>query len=279
MYNGIMDFLEKIGLSEELFVSSFWSFVPNLAAAALTAVLMVVFYSLTARVIKAGLLRTAMQPSLVEITVHSLYKWTVVIFGIILVLSQLGVDVTAAIAGVGVAGIAIGFAAKETLANVMSGFGIFIDHLYKRGDWVEIAGKYGQVKEITLRTTKIRTLDNIFIILPNAEVTMNPVVNYSEEGMVRITVPVGIAYKESIDDARRVIIEAVGTIDGVRAQPEPQVVVDELGDSSVNLLVRIWVDDPGSDKYFRFALTEATKKALDTAGIEIPFPQRVVYQK
>lgn len=273
-----MEFLAKIGLSKELFVSSFWSFVPNLAAAALTAILMVVFYSLTARVIKAGLLRTAMQPSLVEITVNSLYKWTVVIFGIILVLSQLGVDVTAAIAGVGVAGIAIGFAAKETLANIMSGFGIFIDHLYRRGDWVEIAGKYGQVKEITLRTTKIRTLDNIFIILPNAEVTMNPVVNYSEEGMVRITIPVGIAYKESIDNARQVITEAISSIEGVRTEPVPQVVVDELGDSSINLLVRVWVDDPGSDKHFRFALTEATKKALDATGIEIPFPQRVVHQ-
>ena len=196
------------------------------------------------------------------------------IVGGIVVLAQVGVNVTAAIAGVGVVGIAIGFAAKETLSNILSGFGIFIDHLYKRGDWVTIADKYGQVKEITLRTTKIRTLDNIFVIVPNAQVTQNPVTNYSEEGMVRISVAVGIAYRESIDEARTALLAGVAKIDGVRTEPAPAVVVDELGESSVNLKVRMWVDDAESDPFYRFTLTEACKKALDEAGISIPFPQR-----
>ena len=101
--------------------------------------------------------------------------------------------------------------------------------------------------------------------------------NYSEEGMVRITAKVGIAYQESVDAARTVLLKAVETIDGVRSEPAPSVVVDELADSSVNLLVRLWVDDAGTDPFYRFTLTEACKKALDEAGISIPFPQRDVH--
>lgn len=269
----------SLGLGSDELVSTFWKVMPSAIFAVIGLIFVFIFYSITARLIEAALHRTAMQKSLVKIIVHSLYKWVVGIFGLIFILSQLGFDVTAAVAGVGVAGIAIGLAAKETLSNIMAGFGIFADHLYRRGDWVEVAGNYGQVKEITLRTTKIRTLDNIFIIIPNAEVTTNAVTNFSEEGMVRISVEVGIAYKESIDAAREVIIRAVSTIEGIRTEPLPAVVVDELSDSSVNLLVRVWVDDPGADKHFKFVLTETIKKALDEANIEIPFPQRVVYSK
>lgn len=273
----MLDFFAQYGLSQEEFLNSVWTYTPNIMAGFLITVFFVVFYMITSRLLRSALSRTAMQPSLVDVSVNSLYKWTIMIIGLISFFGQLGINVTAALAGVGVAGIAIGFAAKETLSNILSGFSIFIDHLYRKGDWVTIAGEYGQVKSITLRTTKIRTLDNIFVIVPNAAITNAPVTNYSEEGMVRITANVGIAYGESIDRAREVLLEAAAAIPDVRTQPAPTVVVDELADSSVNLLVRLWVDDPGTDPAFRFVLTEACKKALDEAGITIPFPQRDVH--
>jgi small conductance mechanosensitive channel len=271
------EMLDRLGLGPTSISNWFWETAPTLIAILIAIVVSVVFYYSTARFFRTALLKTNMQRSLVDITIKSLYRWTIIIIVGIFILGQLGFDITAAIAGVGVAGIAIGFAAKETLANIMSGFGIFIDRLYNNGDWVEIAGKYGQVKDITLRTTKIRNLDNIFIIIPNADVTTNPVINYSEEGMVRITVKIGIAYHASLDLAREVLLSAVSTIEGVRAEPTPEVVVDELDDSSINLLIRVWVDDAGSDQHFRFTLTETCKRALDEANIEIPFPQRVVH--
>lgn len=274
----MIDFLDRIGFTQEAITDWFWQVIPNIIIVLLVIIASIVFYYLTARFFRSALRNTAMRHSLIDITVDSLYRWALIVFVGIFILSQIGIDVTAALAGVGVAGIAIGFAAKETLANIMSGFGIFIDKLYNKGDWVEIAGQYGQVKDITLRTTKIRTLDNIFIIIPNASVTTNPVINYSEEGMVRISVTIGIAYKESIDKAREVLINAVSKIEGVRKDPAPKIVADELADSSINLLVRIWVDDAGADKHFRFELTEVCKRALDEAGIEIPFPQRVVHK-
>ena len=270
-------FLESYGISQEQITSYILSFVPNIISGVLVLVIFTGLNLLTRGPLRKALGRTSMQPSLIEITVKTLYKSTLFIIGFIMVLSQMGINVTAALAAVGVVGIAIGFAAKETLANILSGFGIFMDHLYQRGDWVEVAGEYGQVKAITLRTTKIRTLDNIFVIIPNGQVTQNPVTNFSEEGMVRVTAKIGIAYGASIDQARSVLVAAASAIDGVRTEPAPTVVVDGLGDSSVNLFVRLWVDDAGSDPFYRFTLTEVCKKALDEAGITIPFPQRDVH--
>lgn len=271
--------IANLGIEKEEVIDSLLTYAPSFIASVFVVVFYIVFYLLTARVLSAALSRTTMQPSLINVVVRSLYKWAIAIFGLISFLGQIGIDVTAALAGVGVLGIAIGFAAKETLANIMSGFSIFIDRLYKRDDWVTIAGQYGQVKAITLRTTKIRTLDNIFVIVPNASVTTEPVTNYSEEGMVRVSVKIGIAYHESIDKAREILVRAASQIEGVRSEPAPKVVVDELADSSVNLLIRMWVDDPGTDPSFRFALTEACKKALDEAGVVIPFPQRDIHRK
>lgn len=255
----------------------FLSILPNIFGALLSIVLFIIIYILIARIVDRTLKKTHIASSLREIIVHSFLKWAVGVFALMMVLNQLGIDVTAAVAGVGIAGIALGFAAKETLSNMLAGLSIFIDKLYAVGDWIEIVGKYGQVKSISLRTTKIRTLDNIFIIVPNSQVTTAPVTNFSEEGEVRITTKIGISYNSSIEEARTAILETIKTIEGVRASPAPAVVVDELGESSVKLLVRMWVNDPGTDPSYRFQLTEKCKLALDEAGIEIPFPQRVIH--
>lgn len=271
--------LSLFGVSRGTFLENIADFTPTLLGVAVIYVLWLIFYVVISRVTIKALSKTPMRPALIEIVVNSIFKWTTLIIATIMALGQLGINVTAALAGVGIAGIAIGFAAKETLANVLSGFSIFIDDLYRRGDWVEIAGKYGQVKNITLRTTKIRNLDNIFIIIPNSEVTMHPVTNFSEEGMVRFSVDVSIGYKESIAKAREVLLQSVSAIEGVRAEPSPEVVADKLADSGVTLKVRIWVDDPGTDQKFKFLLNETCKQALDEAGIEIPYPQRDVHMK
>lgn len=273
----MLDFLYTFGLNKQTVYNYLLSFVPNLFSALVVVLVAILFYLITSRLIKAALLRTPMQHSLIKISVHSLYRGAVIIITIIIVLGKLGVNVTAALAGVGVVSIAIGFAAQATLANILSGFGIFIDHLYRNGDWVNISGNYGEVVSISLRTTKIRTLDNTFISIPNSIVTSSPVINFSEKGMVRITAHLTIAYKESIDKAREVLVAAAQSIEGVRTDPVPMVVVEELADSGVKLLVRIWVDNPGVEQKYLFLLREVSKEALDKEGISIPFPQRDVH--
>lgn len=271
------EILVRLGLDKQSALGVLGSFIPNVISAFVVVLLVITFYLITARIFEATLRKTTMQDSLIKITVRSLYRGLVVIVGLILVLGQLGINVTAAIAGVGVLGLAVGFAAQQTLANIFSGFGIFVDKLYASGDWVRVADNYGEVVSISLRTTKIRTLDNTFISVPNSLVTSSPVTNYSEEGLLRITARVSIGYKESVDKARKALLQTASEIKGVKKKPTPMVVVDKLGDSGVELLVRIWVDEPGFEQKYFFILTEACKQALDKAKISIPFPQRDIH--
>lgn len=270
-------FMNHTGLTQEALANYLWGLAPGLVASLGVFFVGIIFYLVTARGIEAALRRTPMQRSLIKISVRSIYKGIIIVITFIFILSQLGINVTAALAGVGVVGIAVGFAAQATIANILSGFGIFIDHLFRTGDWVTIDGNYGEVVNITLRTTKIRTLDNTFVSIPNSVVTNSAVTNYTEQGMVRVTAKVSVAYKESIDVAREVLITAAKSIEGLREEPTPEVVVDELADSGVALKVRVWIDNPRFEERFRFILSEVCKKALDEAAVSIPFPQRDVH--
>lgn len=273
----MLETLVRFGLEEKNALDILWAFSLNVLSAIGAVLLICAFYFFTAHLLEAALRKTSMQESLINITVRSLYRGVVIIVGLIIILGQLGINVTAAVAGVGVLGLAVGFAAQQTLANIFSGFGIFADKLFASGDWVKIADNYGEIMTITLRTTKIRTLDNTYVSIPNSLVTSSPVINYSAEGMLRITARVNIAYKESVDAAREALINEVSKIKGIKKNPPPVVVVDKLGESGVQLLVRMWVDDAGAEQKYFFLLTETCKQALDKANISIPFPQRDIH--
>jgi small conductance mechanosensitive channel len=185
---------------------------------------------------------------------------------------QVGINVGAALAGLGVAGIAVGFAAQDTLANIIAGFLIFLDKPFAVGEWVNVAGQYGEVSSITMRTTRIRTNNNTYVVIPNKKIIDEVLVNHSKHGETRVDVPVGIAYKESVPKAREVILRALGEMDVVLKSPAADVVVTELGGSSVNLDVRVWISNASRERPTYFHVMEASKLALDAAGIEIPYP-------
>lgn len=271
------EIFERYGVNQEALATALWSYVPNLLSALLVVFIAVIFYLITARLFEAALRGTHMQESLIKITVRSLYRSIVVIISLIFVLGELGVNVTAAIAGVGVLGLAIGFAAQQTIANILSGFGIFLDDLYRKGHWIKLADHYGEVADISLRTTKIRTLDNTLVSIPNSLITSSPLVNLSEQGKLRITANVSISHHESVEHARDVLLAAISGIKGVLKRPEPAVVVKQLGDSAIHLYVRIWVSEPGFEQRYFFLLNEVCKRALDEAGIDIPFPQQDIH--
>ena len=186
--------------------------------------------------------------------------------------SQLGIDVGAALAGLGVVGLTIGFAAKDSLTNTIAGFLIFWDKPFEVDDWVTVTGEYGKVTNITMRTTRIRTLNNTYVVIPNQLMIDEVLVNHSKHGETRIVIPVGIAYKESIEDARKVMLKALENVEGVLKDPAPTVVTANLGGSSVDLEVRVWINDASQEKPVFFRSLEACKNALDDADIEIPFP-------
>jgi len=248
------------------------TYIPRLLAA---LGVFLVFWALsrfTRPPIRRALKRAEFDPALIHLLIDNVYRVSVLIFGLVMAASQLGVDVGAALAGLGVAGIAVGFAAQDSIANTIAGFLIFWDKPFTGGDMVETQGQYGEVQAITLRTTRIRTPDNTYVVIPNRQIIEDVLVNHSMYGEARVRVPVGIAYKEDVARAREVLLDAVRGLEGVDEDPEPAVVVKELGDSSVNLEVRVWVHDASTERAVFFRVLEASKSALDEAGIEIPFP-------
>lgn len=192
----------------------------------------------------------------------------------IAVLSRLGINATGLVAGLGVAGLALGFAAKDTLENFISGITILIDRPFRVGDNVELQDTFGTVQEITLRTTRVKTLNNKMAILPNARVISEKVINHTMLRALRIVVPFGIAYKESPEKARRVVLATTQGDTRLHPDHEPRVVVTGLGDSSVDMELRLHLKDPALEQPVQMEYVEKVFFALQEADIEIPFPHR-----
>lgn len=229
-------------------------------------------YRVTRIPAKMVLERAGLHTILVTMLVDSVYRGVLLIFALVMAADQIGINVGAALTGLGVAGLAVGFAAQETLSNIIAGFLIFIDKPFTVDDWVKVGGQYGRVSKITMRSTRIRTNNNTYVVIPNRTIINEILVNHTKHGQTRVDIPVGIAYKEYIPAARDVLLRAVSGLQGTAATPPPEVVVTELGGSSVNLEVRVWIDDAASEDPVYYRAMEASKIALDDAGIQIPYP-------
>ena len=233
-------------------------------------------YWVLARALRPIFRRSRLQEDAAQLLTVIL-RYAVLGFGLVLALGQLGFNITGLLAGLGVAGLALGFAAKDTLANFIAGMTILWDRPFRVGDRVEIDGEFGQVKRITLRSTRIHTNQNIVVIIPNQNVVNNKIINHTMQASTRVDVPFGIAYKEDIDEARRTALALTEGDERLRARPGPDVVVTEMAESSVNLALRFWLSNPHIEVPIELEYIEKIKKALDGAGIEIPFPHRSLF--
>ena len=252
-------------------LNEFITWLPHFFAAALIFSGLLVLHRLASRPVKLLLDQIGLDRAFAALLM-SLFRAAILITATVMAAGQLGFNVGAAMAGIGVAGLTIGFAAKDSLSNVIAGFLIVWDKPFVSGDWITMAGESGCVSEITMRTTRIRTRENTYVVIPNQTVINEVLVNHSKNGSTRLNVSIGIAYKEYIPAAREVLLRAVATVGGISPQPPPDVVVESLGDSSVNLHVRVWVEDAENAQVLEPIVLEACKLALDEAGIEIPFP-------
>lgn len=246
--------------------------VPKLTAALLVLLVFWLLYRSTRRPLSAVLRRAQVHEALIRLLVDSVYRISLLALALLMAASQLGINVAAAIAGIGVVGVALGLAAQDTVANMIAGFVIFWDKPFSVGDFLTVAERFGEVREITLRTTRIRTPDNTYVVIPNRQIMDGVLVNYSMYGETRINVPIGIAYKEFIPQAREVLTRAAGAVEGVLSNPAPDVVVISLSGSSVELTVRVWTDDMSRERVIFYRTLEVCKLALDEAGIQIPYP-------
>lgn len=191
-------------------------------------------------------------------------------------LSVFGVETTSFAAVLGSAGIAIGLALQGTLGNFASGIMLLMFRPFQVGDVVTIGGVTGKVNEIELFTTTLDTFDNRRFIIPNGSVFGSTIENISFHPQRRADVDVGVSYSADIDRTREILSQVAQNIPGILYNPEPAVLLLDLGDSSVNWSVRVWAP---ADQFFdvKQATTRAVKLALDDAGIGIPFPQMDVH--
>jgi small-conductance mechanosensitive channel len=203
---------------------------------------------------------------------------------VILALDVIGINVMPFIAGAGVAGIAIGFAAKDTLSNLIAGVLLIIDRPFEVGDRIEVwsapsgSASWGDVIDVGLRATKIKTTDNIVIIIPNNEIMKRDIVNYTIiTAKIRVRVNVGIAYEADIRRAKTIILDVARRMDWAAATPPPKVVVRSFGNSAVDLQLRVWINEARRRMDTISFVIDQVKEAFDQAGIEIPYPKRDIH--
>jgi small conductance mechanosensitive channel len=199
--------------------------------------------------------------------------WTAVL---IAVLGIFGVPTNSFIAVLGALGLAIGLALQDSIANLASGILILVAKPFVAGEFVEIAGLQGSVHAVEIIATTLLTPDNKQVIIPNGQVTSEPITNYSREDKRRVDLVFGIGYDDDLKAAKQILVDLAAEDERVLDEPEPQFPVLNLGESSVDIGARVWVR---TDDYWPlyFDWTEHVKLAYDAAGISIPYPQRDIH--
>jgi len=201
----------------------------------------------------------------------TLIKYSFLIVGLVTALDSAGIKVSAVLASLGIAGLTIGFAARDSLSNIIAGVLIFLDRPFVIGDLVEIEGFYGEVDKITLRSTRVITADGKMLAVPNTEIINKTVASYTNFPNLRIEIPVTIAVTEDIEAVRKILLQLVADTSVYLDDPKPRVVVKALNDYNLELELQAWIHDERKHVAQRFSLREQVFNALNKAGVEMPF--------
>ena len=203
-------------------------------------------------------------------------RYVIIGYAVLFVLGTFGVQTTSIVAAIGAAGLAIGLALQGTLSNVAAGIMIIFFRPFKQGDFVEVNGQMGTVRGITVNYTEIANTSNVQVIIPNAQVWGNTIINYSSYNTRRAEWVFSVGYGANLAEAERIIRDTIMSDPRSHTDPEPFIQVNNLGESSVDFLVRVWCD--ASELFaFQTDMTRQVKEALDAGSVPIPFPTRTVY--
>lgn len=203
--------------------------------------------------------------------VETIVKFSLLVIGAITALDSAGIKTSALLTSLGIAGLTIGFAARDALSNLISGILIFVDRPFVLGDLVEVDGQYGKVDRITLRSTRVVTPNGRMLAVPNTEIINKTVVSYTNFPHLRIDVGVTVGVNEDLDRVRRLLLSLVKDDSVFMAEPAPRVVVTALNDYNVAMELQVWIDDEMRHVEIRFELREKVFKILTQAGVELPF--------
>ncbi len=211
--------------------------------------------------------------------IENFSKIVIIVIGLMVILSIWKINITPVLASAGIAGVAVAIAAKDTLANFFGGLSLFVDKPFKLGDFIVVDEKLkGEVVDIGIRSTRIKTPDDILITIPNSILVSSKIINESAPSpKIRLRLPVTVAYGSDIELVERAVMEILNTNPDVLKEPAPRLLFMSFGDSALNLEIFFWIADP----FLRFKVTDSINreiyKKFNEKGIKIPFPQREVY--
>jgi small conductance mechanosensitive channel len=271
--------VEAVRGNSQVVVETAVEIVSNWGLQVLGAILLLVIgrwaASLISRALRRTLERTGIDEQLIPFCSSAAYYVVLGLVGVA-VLQLFGIETTSLVAMIGAASLAVGLALQGTLSSLAAGVMLLVFRPFKIGDYVEVGGSSGSVREIGLFTTTLHTSGNLQVLIPNSAVYGKTITNYSANETRRVDVGVGIGYADDIGAATRIIEEMLAADERVLEEPAPAILVGELAASSVDLIVRAWCER-GNYGALRSDLLRALKEKLEAGGCSIPFPQRDVH--
>ena len=244
--------------------------IPDVLAALATFAFFYLLWKLLAAILRAAMGRAKVDKT-AQAFVQLMVKYTLLIVGMVAALGEVGVNTGSLLASLGIAGLTIGFAARDSLSNVISGVFIFWDRPFVIGDLVEVDGKYGRVERITMRSTRVVTVDGKMLAVPNSQIINTIVTSYSNFPHLRLDIDVTIGTGEDLGRVREMLLDLVLPDDRFLKEPAPSVVVTALNDYNVAVQLRAWLDDEAQHVAVRFELRERVFETLRAAGVDLPF--------
>ncbi|NBD35756.1 MAG: mechanosensitive ion channel [Chloroflexi bacterium] len=267
--------MEEGSALQEL-VKEFIDFIPGLITGIIIFVASLLGATPISRNVEAWAKERVQDPE-IEQLLGRLARWSVWVIGTVLALSQVGFDVTGFVAGLGVAGLTIGFALQDVARNFVAGILLLVRQPFNIGDAVQIAGFSGSVLEIKARDTVLKTWDGEMVILSNTSVFENPIINYSLLPRRRRTVGIGLGYGQDVNHALDLFEGAIRGVEGVLDEPEVSLLVETLGDSSLQIAARFWVNQETHDLFgVHSQVVQAINRAAEDGNIELPYPVQTV---
>lgn len=251
-------------------------FIPKLIAALITFGVSVLLSVLAARWVR-NFAQKRFDDEETLLLLSRLARWAVIVAGTVLALDQVNFDVTGFVAGLGIAGLTIGFALQDITRNFIAGILLLVRQPFDIGDAVEAAGYAGTVLEITTRDTVLKTWDGEMVILPNLDVYTKPLINYSDLPNRRRTIQIGLGYGEDVNRATQLFLAAIKSVEGVLADPAPEVLAQELGDSTLQLAARFWVNQETHGLFVVHSeVVRTLKEVAEQEQIDLPYPIQTV---
>lgn len=252
--------------------------IPNLLTAILILVISILSGIFLSRILRRVLQRNNAEPGITHLLTRTL-KWTFIVLGAITALQRF-FDVTAFLTGLGIIGFTIGFALQNIMQNFVSGVILLVQQPFRVGHVVGIAGHDGTVLKVGLRTTEMKTFDGRIVFLPNADVLAQPIVNFTRAELRRVELPIGVSYDSDTELVRTVILDEIKQVNGYVSDPQPLVLFQTFGASSVGLTLFFWVNTSiSSHVEAKDAALTHIKSAFEKNNIEIPYPIQVQYNR